>query len=79
MSSACLYSLFKTRLNAGLKRRSNVVGAFPNPESVERLLRAVLMEQDEEWQAADQCYLLMDQEPQESAQTAMAAVVLGLH
>ena len=46
---------------------------FPNPASVERLLGAVLMEQDEEWQAADRCYLLMDQEPQESVQTAMAA------
>lgn len=61
------------RLNAELKRRSKVVGVFPNPASVERLLGAVLMEQDEEWQAADRCYLIMEQEPLESP-TATAAV-----
>ena len=61
------------RLNAELKRRSKVVGVFPNPASVERLLGAVLMEQDEEWQAADRCYLVLDQELHESTQTTTAA------
>jgi transposase-like protein len=51
------------RLNAELKRRSRVVGVFPNPASVERLLGAVLMEHDEEWQAAGRCYLAIDQAP----------------
>jgi len=51
------------RLHAELKRRSKVVGVFPNPASVERLLGAVLMEQDAEWQAANRCYLVLDQEP----------------
>jgi transposase-like protein len=58
------------RLNAELKRRSKVVGVFPNPASVERLLGAVLMEQDEEWQAADRCYLALDPEPLETSQRA---------
>ena len=61
------------RLNAELKRRSKVVGVFPNPASVERLLGAVLMEQDEEWQAADRCYLLLDQETLESTNLAAVA------
>jgi hypothetical protein len=37
---------------------------------VERLLGAVLMEQDEEWQAADRCYLALDPEPLETSQRA---------
>ena len=49
------------RLNAELKRRSKVVGVFPNAAAVERLLGAVLMEQDEDWQGADRCYLALDQ------------------
>lgn len=38
------------RLNKEVKRRANVVGIFPNEASIERLIGAVLMEQNEEWQ-----------------------------
>ncbi len=41
------------RLNAELKRRSKVVGVFPNPASVGRLLGTVLMEIDEDRLAAE--------------------------
>lgn len=37
------------RLNKEVKRRSNVVGIFPNEDSIMRLLGAVLTEQNEEW------------------------------
>jgi transposase-like protein len=37
------------RLNKEIKRRSNVVGIFPNDDAVKRLIGALAMEQSEEW------------------------------
>jgi putative transposase len=39
------------RINRELKRRTRVVGVFPNSQSLERLVTAILMEIDEDWQS----------------------------
>ena len=39
------------RLNKEIKRRSNVVGVFPNADSAVRLVGTLLMEENDRWAA----------------------------
>ena len=48
------------RINTEIKRRSRMVGIFPNKPSAIRLLGAILSDCHDEWQATERRYLSED-------------------
>src|SRR5947208_13148386 len=46
------------RLHKEIKRRTNVVGIFPNQGSLVRMVATLLQEQDDEWQVAERRYFI---------------------
>ncbi len=57
------------RLNKEVKRRTDVVGVFPNPAALLRLAGAVLVEAHDEWAATDRRYLSENSMAQLAAMT----------
>ena len=63
------------RLNAEIKRRTNVVGIFPNDAAITRLVGAMMLEQNDEW-ALNRRYMQLEglQTVSDTAPTRLPAV-----
>ena len=60
------------RLNKEVKRRADVVGIFPNEASIIRLIGAVLLEQNDEWQLQHR-YMQVEAMAERAAEAARTA------
>jgi transposase-like protein len=64
------------RLNLEIRRRTRVVGIFPNRGAYPRLVGMILLEQNEDW-ITGKLYLSLEQDAQEEAVAAVLPMAAG--
>ena len=65
------------RLNGEIKRRTDVVGIFPNEDAITRLVGAILLEQNDEWAVQRARYITLESVAQLSDDPAVTLPVMA--
>jgi putative transposase len=65
------------RLNLEIRRRTRVVGIFPNPAACLRLIGMLLVEKNDDWLTDDKAYLTFDDAPVEESASKVVSMAAG--
>jgi transposase-like protein len=65
------------RLNLEIRRRTRVVGIFPNPAACLRLIGMLLVEKNDDWLTDDKAYLSFDDAPLEESAAKVVSMAAG--
>lgn len=65
------------RLNLEIRRRTRVVGIFPNTAACLRLIGMLLVEKNEDWLTDDKAYLTFDHAPAEDSAAKVVSMAAG--
>ena len=62
------------RLNQEIRRRTRVVGIFPNPAACLRLIGMLLVEKNDDWLTDEKAYLTFDDAPAEESSSKVVSM-----
>jgi putative transposase len=65
------------RLNLEIRRRTRVVGIFPNPAACLRLIGMLLVEKNDDWLTDDKAYLTFDDAPLEESVAKVVSMAVS--